>query len=169
MQKLANVCLFQVTWFACILGVAQGREAWGISIGVLGVAGNAWLAKFGQADWAFVGKGILAGGFIDTALAHLGLIQFHSPLGSPLSPVWMWVIWAGLMSTVSLSMSWLRSRLVLAGALGALFGPLSYYSGVRLGAGSFAQPILSLLCLAVIWALLTPWLIWTAPVLRQPS
>jgi hypothetical protein len=53
--------------------------------------------------------------------------------------------------------AWLHHRYVLAGLLGAIGGPLSYFGGLKLGAATTDQPMLLVLgVIAVIYALVTP-------------
>jgi hypothetical protein len=69
----------------------------------------------------------------------------------------MAALWANFAGTLHLSLDWLRGRYWLASALGACGGPVAYYGGQRLGTlllGNNAG--LSLLVIAVEWAVITP-------------
>jgi hypothetical protein len=82
-----------------------------------------------------------------------------------LCPLWMAALWANFAGTLHLCLDWLRGRYWLASVLGACGGPLAYYGGQRLGAmqlGSNAS--ISLLVIAVEWALVTPALVYLSEV-----
>ncbi|WP_367401609.1 DUF2878 family protein [Geoalkalibacter halelectricus] len=76
-------------------------------------------------------------------------------------PLWVFIIWAQFATLFHYALFWLRGRYLLGAFCGLLGGPLAYWSGVRLGAADFgAHLLLSLLTLALVWALVTPLLIW---------
>ena len=56
----------------------------------------------------------------------------------------------------------LQSRLVMASALGAAFGPLSYLAGSAAGAVEIVQPAIVYLALSIGWAILLPGLVLLA-------
>ena len=63
-------------------------------------------------------------------------------------------------TTVNVSLGWLRGRVVLAAALGAVGGICSYAGGRRLGAGAFdlIQPE-TVLALVMVWGVGVPLLL----------
>lgn len=166
MNKFLNFVSFQLTWFACILGAATHHELLGILIGIIGVIFNLRQSRQFRSELTLLFKGVTLGIFVDTMLIHLDLISFQTDFWKFISPVWMWVIWASLMTTLNSSMSWLKDRLVLSALLGAIMGALSYYAGVKLGAGYFQNINYSLLAIGVIWLLLTPMLLKLTPDVR---
>jgi hypothetical protein len=155
MAKLINFINFQLIWFLSIYGAAAQREFITLPLCLIFLAVNLFLSKNLMADLTLILQGVILGIFIDTSLIHLGVISFKSQYWSQISPVWMWVIWAGLLSTVNSSMSWLKSRQVMAGFLGLIFAPLSYWAGVRIGAGVFNNLNSALITIGSIWLLIT--------------
>ncbi|OGO15598.1 MAG: hypothetical protein A2Z14_15090 [Chloroflexi bacterium RBG_16_48_8] len=70
----------------------------------------------------------------------------------------MWLLFS---TSLNGSLSWLKDRYFLAVILGAVFGPLNYVSGVRLGAAGFNFDFLVTVgVLAVVWGLVVPILVW---------
>ena len=65
----------------------------------------------------------------------------------------MWMLFA---TTLNRSMSWLKGRLTLAAAMGAIAGPMSYYAGSKLGGIVFESPLAATVALSVGWAALMP-------------
>jgi hypothetical protein len=59
-------------------------------------------------------------------------------------------------------MGWLKGRWALAVIMGAVFGPLAFIGGERLGAVVFLDSTLSIITLSVGWGLLMPLLLWIA-------
>jgi hypothetical protein len=51
--------------------------------------------------------------------------------------------------------------------MGAVFGPLAFIGGERLGAVVFLDSTLSIITLSVGWGLLMPLLLWTAERINQ--
>ena len=77
----------------------------------------------------------------------------------------MAALWANFAGTLHLCLDWLRGRYWLASALGACGGPLAYYGGQRLGAIQLgSNTAISLLVIAVEWALVTPALVYLSEV-----
>jgi hypothetical protein len=75
-------------------------------------------------------------------------------------------MWALFATTINVSMAWLKNRWLLASSMGAIFGPLAFIAGERLGAVQFIDRPLALLALAVGWACLMPMLLWLADLFK---
>jgi len=156
----ANVVLFQVGWFACVLGAARGM-AW---VGPAAVAAIvAWhLARAGRAapEAGLVAVAMLVGAAFDTLLARSGTLEFrHGMLADRTAPVWMVAMWANFATTLNVSLRWLRGRPWIAALAGAVGGPLAYMAGARLGAVELASAGAALAAVAVGWAIVTPLLV----------
>jgi hypothetical protein len=78
----------------------------------------------------------------------------------------MWMLFA---TTLNSSMGWMKSYKKLSIVLGALFGPLAYYAGARLGGVILVEPVVAMAALAVGWAVLMPLLLWLAEHLTRPT
>jgi hypothetical protein len=156
MKKIINFLIFQFIWLTCIAGVATNHESLGILFGLSGVALNVYRSHALKRDLDLLWKGLLLGIVIDTFLIQFNLIAFNSHFWHAVSPLWMWVIWTGFLSTLHDSLSWLHGRWILAAFLGAVMGPLSYWSGVSLGAAHFQDLNQSLLVIGIVWLIATP-------------
>ena len=69
------------------------------------------------------------------------------------APSWILALWLGFALTVNHSLGWLQEKPWLAALLAALFAPVSYLAGERLGAVTVANPS-GLLLVSVAWCAL---------------
>lgn len=170
MRKFINFVLFQLGWFACILGAAHGYVPLAIAFCSAVIAFHLWQSPDRPKEGALLLKILLLGIAVDTALLHSGSLFFESRGFIPmLSPIWMWALWLILGCTLNESMSWLKGRYLLSGVLGAIAGPLSYLAGVKLGAANWGNETQALVLLGLIWAIAMPLLFWWASKVPQIS
>jgi hypothetical protein len=167
-RKLVNFVLFQLGWFACILGAAHGYVSWAVLFCLAVAAFHLWQSSQPMQEGMLLLKILILGIFADTLLVQTGSLVFESKgLVPSLSPIWMWSLWVILGCTLNESMSWLRGRYLLAAALGAITGPLSYLAGVKLGAATWGNETQALVLLGLIWATAMPLLFWWAAKVPQ--
>lgn len=140
-RGFVNFALFQLAWFACVLGAASGRVGLGCGIAVVALAAHfAWWTADRRADLVLVGVAVAFGAIADSSLIALGRIEYVAPLAGRFAPAWILVLWAWFAATQMHSMQWLQARPLLAIALGLVGGPLSYVAGERLDALRFVEP-----------------------------
>lgn len=167
MSRLLNFAMFYLGWFACVGGAARGLLWLGPAVVAGLVLVHLVVAPHrGQEAGLILLSGLL--GFLaDTAQASLGLYAFTNTSVAPwLCPPWMVALWMLFATTLNSSMRWLAGRFALGAALGALFGPLSYLAGARLGAIELhANTPLTLAAIAFAWACAMPTLLWLRDVL----
>ena len=163
MRKLINFVLFQLGWFACILGAAHGYVSLAVLFCLAVAAFHLWQCSEPKQEGMLLLKILALGICADTLLLHTGSLVFESKgLLPALSPIWMWSLWVILGCTLNESMSWLKGRFALAAVLGAIAGPLSYLAGVKLGAAQWGDETQALVLLGIIWAIAMPLLFWWA-------
>lgn len=168
MRKLINFVLFQLGWFACILGAAHGYVTMAVLFCLAVAAFHLWQSREPMQEGILLLKILALGIGADTLLLQTGSLVFESKGLLPgLSPIWMWSLWVILGCTLNESMSWLRGRYVLAAVLGAVVGPLSYLAGVKLGAASWGNETQAIVLLGLIWAIAMPLLFWWAAKVPQ--
>ena len=162
---IVNFVLFQIGWFACVLGAANGWTWLGpvVAVPILIVA-FATVPDRGALillTLAVAGAGV----FCDGCLAFAGVLGFDAdPLALGPLPLWMAALWAMFATTLDVSLRWLQRRLVLAAVLGAIAGPLAYAGAERLGGVRLAEG--AHLWLALEWAVLMVYGTWLARSLR---
>ncbi len=156
-RLLVNFVAFQVAWFACVLGGAQGIPWLGVAVTAVAVAIHLALSPVPGREVVLILTVCTIGALWDGLLVRLGLLVFPSGMILPwLAPVWIIALWAGLATTLHVSLRWLIGRPWLAMLFGAVGGPLAYYAGMRLGGVSFPDPVAAFAALAVGWAFLMP-------------
>ncbi len=159
-RKIWNFLLFQLGWFACILGAAHQQIGLALGISIICIAIYLWLHANAQSEYRLLAKVFIYGLIVDTVLQQLAWIRFESPWPFvALSPAWMWALWILFATTLKESMAWLQGKNGLAVMLGAIAGPLCYEAGVRLGAAQWPSPevqVFALIYLAITWAIAMP-------------
>ena len=156
-RQLANFVIFEAAWFACILGVAHGVPLWGTAAVVAAIAWHVAISARPATELALVGLLCAIGLVAESLVVAQGHVAY--PAGQPvawLAPYWMVALWGEFAIALNVTLRWLKGRPLLALVLGAVFGPLSFVGGVRLGGARFVDIAPALVTLACMWALLMP-------------
>ena len=135
MSYLINFVLFQVAWFAGILGASNQMSHLGVAIILLCLGIHFWRLPKQQIknEASLVARCLVLGFVIDSVLIQTQLMTYASAgLIEGVSPVWMCLLWAALAITLNHSLAWLKKSYWLAAILGGITGPLSYLAGVKL-------------------------------------
>jgi hypothetical protein len=158
-----NFIAFQLGWFACVLGAANGAP-WLGPLVVLGVVLlHLTRVRRPTPELKLIAWAMLLGLIVDSLLLASGWLRYPSGLWLPgLAPYWIVAMWGLFATTLNVSLGWLRGRPVLATLMGAVGGPLSYLAGEKLGGIELLAPTAALLALAVAWGIAMPLLAWLA-------
>lgn len=162
LSKVINIVLYQVGWFSCVVGAAYGYPLSGALGAAALVVLHLVLTDDRKAEIKLVFSACLLGVLVDSLQQATGLFTFKKDPSWPLwLPLWVFVIWGQFATLFRFALHWLSGRYLLGALFGALGGPLAYWGGIRLGAASFGEsPMLTLVVLAVVWAGVTPLLLW---------
>lgn len=146
MKSLLNAILFQLLWFACVLG----GDNWAVAaIVVYLVIHHFALVEF-TSEWWLIALFVVLGVVIDGALIFDGWLVMPSSLWTfPIPPPWLLGLWAGVGSLFFHCLSWGLQRPWLLSIVAAIFAPLSYFLGADLANVSFTRSALS------TWALMS--------------
>ena len=157
MNFLLNFLFFQIGWFACVLGAAYGYSSLGSSIAVCIVLMHVILVPDRRNEIWFISFVTIVGTFWECFLVAQQWLVYPEGQFSPfLAPHWIIAMWALFAMTINHSMLWMRGRMLLASVSGAIFGPLSFLAGEKLGAVAFLDREMAFLMLATGWAWLMP-------------
>ena len=163
MKLLLNFAAFQIGWFACVLGAANGLPWLGPVVVAAVVALHLALVRRPLPELYLLLAAMLIGLVLDSLLLATGWLRYSAGLWLPgLAPYWIVSMWALFATTLNVSMGWMRGRPVLTVLMGAVGGPLSYLAGEKLGAIELTQPIAALAALSLAWAMAMPLLMWLA-------
>ena len=155
---ITNFLLFQLGWFACVLGGAYGYALLGSLIAMMIIAYHIFQAADAIKEFRLLILALIIGVIFESIVTWQNLAHYgHGQFFDAMAPHWMILMWPLFATTLNLSMRWLKSLSLLVIALfGAAFAPLAYYAGYRLGAVEYDNLLLSLSIIAIAWSVLLP-------------
>ena len=167
MRNLVNFALFQIGWFACVLGAAHDAVAVGMCAALVICAVHVGAVARDRGREVHLLAVVTAAGSALTAFnVANGAVTFgESPARLALGgvPAWIPCLWALFATLLRHSLAWLQGRPLLAALLALVGSPLSYAGAARLGAveihAAFAR---GPLVLGVSWAAAVPAALWLA-------
>jgi hypothetical protein len=156
---IINLILFQLAWFACVIGASKGMPWLGVLVTALVLSWHLYQAKNVKAELLLMLCALFIGAAYDQSMLSLGYISYlNNGWTSTIVPVWILALWLAFTSTLNVSLRWMRSKHLIAVIFGAIGGPLAY-----LGAGKLGAVILhgatSYIALSIGWAIITPFLL----------
>ena len=163
MKVVLNFLLFQVAWFATVLGAAANLPWLGPVVVTAAVAIHLRQSRWPAMESGLVLAAVLMGLVADSLVVATGWVAYPNGTWIPgLAPYWIVTLWAVFATTLNVSMRWIHGRYLLAAVFGAIGGPLSYAAGARLGAMTLVDPVMAIAALAMLWSLAMPLLAFTA-------
>ena len=159
-----NALGFQAAWWLTVLGVSH-EKPWLGPVGMLVFIAldHTLLKNKNRAEWQLIAWSMLMGTLVDSIFINLNWLEYAGSwiLLPQLAPMWIIFMWAGFASTLNHSLRWLENKYWISAILGAVFGPLSYLAGEKLGAIQFsASQATVLLGLTFAWAIAVPMLVF---------
>ena len=153
--QLVNYALYQIGWFACVLGGASHRPWTGCLIALILIGVHLALSVERALDVRLVVLAAAIGGIVEMLQIAAGTYRFTSgTVIDALPPPWLLAMWAQFATTLRFSLRSVVTRPVPAMLFGAAGGPLAFLAGERLGAVTLLPPIAyGLLRLSVSWAI----------------
>ena len=160
MKFVANFLLFQLAWFASVLGAANGMPTAGPAAVLLVIAVHLWFAERPGSELALVVACGAIGALFDSLLVTSGWVAYASGMfAAGIAPYWIIAMWMSFATTLNVSLGWMHGRPMLAAAAGLVAGPLTYLAGAKLGGIQFVDQTMALAALGVGWALMMPLLL----------
>mgnify|MGYP001817193065 FL=1 len=158
LRAVLIVLAFQTAWAACAYGAVHDLPQVGVLACFACIVVGLALAPYRQGLLALVLALGLYGLIAETIILGAGLISFnaHWP-HSALAPLWIIGLWMAFATLIEPAFGWLQGRPLMASALGAAAGPISYSAAMRLGALHFNQPEwLGIAAIGLTWAVAMP-------------
>lgn len=91
----------------------------------------------------------------DTFAISQNWIVMIQPHSSWVPPHWLISLWLLFAFSIPMYNTWLKGKYLFSGVLGFFIGPITYFSGVKLGVLQMNQPI-AFLFYALFWGLFFP-------------
>jgi hypothetical protein len=165
---LPNFFLYQLTWFACVMGAAGGQPWIGVGVALLVIGLHLGLAHAAATELKIILLTGLIGALWETLLVSQGWVRYSGGSWTGFAPWWIIALWLTFATTFNVSLRWLQGRHGLSALLGLIGGPLAWYAGMRMGALELLDPAHDLLAIGLGWAVLMPSLLRLAARLTGP-
>ena len=163
MNLIVNFGLFHLGWLACVIGAASNMSLLGSSIAILLIAVHLYRVANFRAELYLIVAALVIGLIWESLLLTQNWLAYAgSSIGSNLAPYWLVIMWALFATTINISMAWMKDRWLLAMVMGAIFGPMAFIAGEKLGAVEFIDNQRGLIALSLGWAVLMPLILWIA-------
>ncbi len=169
-QIIINFILFQIGWFACVIGAAKQMPWLGVVVVFAIVAWHLSQAKNAKPELTLLAIALVIGGLFDQAMLSSGLISYQAHgwefLNNPdalgftnIVPAWILALWAEFVTLLNVSLKWMRNKHLVAILFGAVGGPLAYIGAEKLGAVTLNNLPATYIALGLGWAIITPLLL----------
>ena len=159
-RLVVNFILFQIGWFACVIGAAKQMPWLGVATVLAIVIWHLTQAKQAKKEVQLLIIALVIGGTFDQIMLNHQLITYQAHgWSSMLVPVWILALWAEFVTVLNVSLRWMKGRWLVAVLFGAIGGPLAYVGAEKLGAVTLNHLPISYVALSVGWACLTPLLL----------
>lgn len=147
-HRLAAFFIFDFVWLAAVLG----RESWlWLTFLLIFLMFAATPKILWRQRWQLMGLVVL-GCLLELATVTFGVIRFT---GTDWIPLWLILLWVGFSGMALVVFDYLRKRFVIAAVLGAIFGPITYFAGERLGAAELQVNFLpALVVYSLFWSVM---------------
>lgn len=169
LNRTFSTIIFYVGWIVCLREATLEHSYYGLLLVVSFLVYFLYYSTCRKADALLLVLVLLMGPLSDILYAQLGLLYYHSmhSLSGWFPPLWVFILWSLFAANIHL-FSWLKDRWWLAVLLGALGGPISYLSVVRLGGASILKSLpLTYATIGGAWAILLPLFIWLNEYLQK--
>ena len=159
-RLVVNFILFQIGWFACVIGAAKQMPWLGVATVLAIVIWHLTQAKQAKKEVQLLIIALVIGGTFDQIMLNHQLITYQAHgWSSMLVPVWILALWAEFVTVLNVSLRWMKGRWLVAVLFGAIGGPLAYMGAEKLGAVTLNHLPISYVALSLGWACLTPLLL----------
>ena len=157
--NIFNVISFYVVWWGCVIGVNLEHNYLGLLLTCLFVIFHLNIISNLNKEWKLLVACFALGSIVESIHLHSGILVYKGYIlnNEIFPPSWIICMWIGFGGTLNYSMGWMKSSWILQFVMGAVFGPISYVAGVKLGVISFYYSFeITVFVLGVIWGLSIP-------------
>ena len=155
-----NFILFQIGWFACVVGAAKQMPWLGVIVVAAIVAWHLSQAILPRLEVYLILITLIIGAIYDQTMLQNNLLTYQAHgWSNNLTPAWILALWVEFATILNVSLRWMKKCWFIAILFGAIGGPLAYVGAARLGAVQLDNLPLSYVALSVGWAIITPLLL----------
>ncbi|PPD56498.1 MAG: hypothetical protein CTY10_03915 [Methylotenera sp.] len=164
-RLVINFVLFQIGWFACVIGAAKQMPWLGAAVVIAIIIWHLTQAKQAKKELQLLFITLVIGGTFDQIMLNHELISYQAHgWSNSIVPVWILALWAEFVTVLNVSLRWMKElktqvRWLVSILFGAIGGPLAYMGAEKLGAVTLNNLPISYIALGVGWAILTPLLL----------
>lgn len=164
-RLVINFVLFQIGWFACVIGAAKQMPWLGVAVVIAIIIWHLTQAKQAKKELQLLFITLVIGGTFDQIMLNHELISYQAHgWSNSIVPVWILALWAEFVTVLNVSLRWMKElktpvRWLVSVLFGAIGGPLAYIGAEKLGAVTLNNLPISYIVLGVGWAILTPLLL----------
>lgn len=160
---LLNFAVFQLAWFAAVLGAANAMP-WAGPLGIgIAIALHLTASRRALPELLLILCCGAIGAVFDSLLVAADWVSYpNGMVVGYAAPYWIVAMWMLFATTLNVSLKWLKPRKGLSILFGLVGGPLAYFSGAKLGAIVLNAELPALLALGFGWALKVPALLLLA-------
>lgn len=157
---IINFILFQIGWFACVVGAAKQTPWLGVIVASAIVIWHLSQAKQPKLEVYLLILTLIIGAIYDQTILQNKLLTYQAHgWSNSLTPAWILALWVEFATILNVSLRWMRGRWLIAILFGAIGGPLAYIGAAKLGAVTINVLPLGYIALSVGWAIITPLLL----------
>ena len=157
-KNIFNIIGFQTGWWACVLGARNGYPYLGPLVMSIFLFIHFSRLDNRNKELSFTVIVGLIGTLVDTMLLQTNIIEYQGVYIDNIAPLWITAMWVGFAATINHSLVWLTNKWIMSFLLGAIFGPLSYFTGIKFEALYFEVSFLTMSVLTLLWGLVVPYL-----------
>ena len=120
---IVNFILFQMAWFACVIGAARDMPLLGVLVSIYVFGVHIYQAKQAKQEFLLALSVLLIGAISDQAMLSFRLIDYlNNGWNNALVPVWILALWLGFSTILNVSLRWMKGRYLIAVIFGAVGG-----------------------------------------------
>ena len=153
--SLFTIIGFKITWLSCIFGeLYLNSSLIGFFIGLIYLTFFFYfnVKKYRAFIICFLFS--LLGYFFDSMLIYFKLYEINADKYFLFLPIWFIVLWPSFSTLFVNVLSFLENKTLLSFSLGAIVGPLTYYSGTTVGLANTNNHYICFISIAIFWGLL---------------
>ena len=167
--KVFNAISFYVVWWGCVLGVKLGYNYLGPILTFLFIVIHLKLISKPKEEIKLILSCGLLGLIIESFHFQTNFLSYQGYIFPNIffPPIWIICMWVGFAGTLNYSMFWMKNRWLMMVVSGAIFGPISYVAGLKLGVINFNFSYeFSIFVLSLVWGASIPIMYFLNKIMR---